>query len=147
MIPYIQRVLILWVLLWVVIPGGDGPARAGCLVVEANKGREGQPFELQQVVARGKYTLVDFWSPYCPPCVKIAPFLEKLAARKPDLKVVKLNIDRPGARGIDWQSPLAQQYNLRSIPYMVIFDPQGQQIAHGQGAFNLFLKWLKEAGL
>jgi thiol-disulfide isomerase/thioredoxin len=145
--PYFRHFMLLGILLWLVLPGGSGPARASGLVLEANKGREGEPFEVQQAVARGKYTLVDFWSPHCPPCMKIAPFLEKLAAKRPDLRVVKLNIDRPGSRGIDWRSPLAQQYQLRSIPYMVIFDPQGRQIAQGQGAFDLFLNWLKEAGL
>jgi len=61
--------------------------------------------------------------------------------------VVKLNIDRPGTKGIDWKSPLAQQYKIKAIPYLVIFDKNGKEIANGQRALNLFVKWLKQAGL
>jgi len=117
------------------------------LVVEGNKGREGENFDLGSVVSRGQFTLVDFWSPYCGPCLKLAPYMEKLAAKRPDLKVVKLNINRPGTQGIDWKSPLARQHNLKSIPYLVIFDKKGKQIANGQQAINMFLDWLKQAGL
>jgi len=116
-------------------------------VMDGNRGREGQSFEVSSVVSPGGFTLVDFWSPYCGPCLKLAPYMEKLAAKRSDLKVVKLNINRPGIQGIDWKSPLAQQYKIRSIPYLVIFDQNGKEIANGQGAFNLFVDWVKQAGL
>ncbi len=126
---------------------GAKSSEAAGRVMDGNRGREGQSFDVGSVVSRGSFTLVDFWSPHCGPCVKMAPYMEKLAAKRSDLKVVKLNIDRPGTKGIDWKSPLAQQYKIKAIPYLVIFDKNGKEIANGQRALNLFVKWLKQAGL
>jgi len=140
-----RRGLVWWLTLGLWLWAGS-MAAAGP-VVDGNQGREGQALEIKSLLARGKYTLVDFWSPYCEPCLKIAPIMKKLAATRADLQVVKLNINRPGTTGIDWKSPLAQQYNLRSIPHLVIFDKKGKQMAAGRPAFDLFVEWAKQAGL
>ncbi|MBM4285301.1 MAG: thioredoxin family protein [Deltaproteobacteria bacterium] len=123
------------------------PCLAAGRVVEGNVGREGQETDVKKLVAKGQYTLLDFWSPYCGPCLQIAPILVKMADKKRDLVVVKLNINRPDVQGIDWKSPLAQQYKLRSIPHLVIFDKKGKQMAAGRPAFDLFVKWSTQAGL
>ena len=136
-------VVALMLALWLVPASGMAAGR----VLEGNKGREGESFDLNRVVLRGRFTLVDFWSPYCGPCLKLTPYMKELAARRSDLKVVKLNINRPGTQGIDWKSPLAIQYNIKAVPYLIIFDKNGRQMAHGQGAFNLFVDWVKQAGL
>ncbi len=124
-----------------------GSVLAAGRVMEGNRGQEGESFDLSKVVSRGKFTLVDFWSPYCGPCLRMAPYMESLAARRSDLKVVKLNINRTGVQGIDWKSPLAQQYNIKSVPFLVIFDKQGKKIAEGQRALNIFIDWAKKAGV
>lgn len=36
----------------------------------------GQPIELKPLPTRGKTTVVDFFSPYFPPCLRLAPLLE-----------------------------------------------------------------------
>jgi len=63
--------------------------------------------------------LVDFWAPWCGPCRVIAPHLEELAAEKPELRIVKLNVDENPAT--------AAQYNVMSIPTLLLFK-------HGQVA-------------
>ena len=63
--------------------------------------------------------LVDFWAPWCGPCRMIAPHLEELAAEKPELRIVKLNVDENPAT--------AAQYNVMSIPTLLLFK-------HGQVA-------------
>jgi thiol-disulfide isomerase/thioredoxin len=124
-----------------------GSVLAASRVLEGNRGQEGESFDLGKVVSQGKFTLVDFWSPYCGPCLRMAPYMESLAAKRSDLKVVKLNINRAGVQGIDWKSPLAQQYNIKSVPFLVIFDKQGKKIAEGQSALNMFIEWAKQAGV
>ena len=116
-------------------------------VLVLNQKRPGEPFALAGHLVPGKITIVDFYSEYCPPCMRIAPALEKLAASRSDLVVRKLDINRPGVRGIDWSSPLAQQYGLNSIPHFKIYDTQGQLLAEGEAATAKLFGWLQESGI
>ena len=116
-------------------------------VPEANSGNPGQTLDVKSLLVKGKTTLIYFHSPFCPPCVRLAPLLAQLAAKRPDLAVKKVNINRPGIQGIDWRSPLAQQYKIRQVPYFMIFNPQGQLVAQGREAVEPVGRWLREAGL
>ncbi len=116
-------------------------------VTDANRGNPGQPLDVKSLLVRGKTTLIDFHSPFCPPCVRLAPIMAKLAAKRPDLAIKKVDINRPEVEGIDWRSPLAQQYQLRQVPYFMIFSPQGKLVAQGREAVGTVQGWLKEAGL
>ncbi|MBU4231230.1 MAG: thioredoxin family protein [Desulfobacterales bacterium] len=116
-------------------------------VTDANTGNPGQTLEINSLLAKGKTTLIDFYSPFCPPCVRLAPLLAKLAKKRPDLAIKKVNINRPGVNGIDWRSPLAQQYQVRQVPFFMIFNPQGQPVAQGREAIETVGGWLQEAGL
>lgn len=125
----------------------SAPGLAGA-VQEGNAGQEGSEVALQALPVKGKITVVDCYSPYCPPCVRLAPFLEELAQKRTDLEIIKLNINRPEVQArIDWQSPLAKQLGLRAIPHFLIFDSQGRQTAQGPEARRQVLDWLREAGL
>ena len=133
------------VLLWTILAGG-------CLAAEpqvrdGNAGRGGETLEIKNLLDRSRTTVFDFSSPYCQPCVKLSPILEKLAVRMPEVAFVRLNINRPQVRGIDWRSPLSQQYRLHSVPYFMIFNPQGQVVAEGPEAQKMILEWLQKAGL
>ena len=64
--------------------------------------------------------LVDFWAPWCGPCRVVAPVLEEIAQERPDLRIVKLNVDD--------NQQTAAQYGVLSIPTMILF--KGGQPAH-----------------
>lgn len=114
---------------------------------DVNAGRGGETLDLKPLLTKGKINLIDFYSSFCPPCVKLAPVMEQLAARRPDLAIHKVNINRPDVQGIDWRSPLVQQYQIRAVPYFMIFSPQGKLVAQGPGAVEQVKSWLREAGL
>jgi thioredoxin 1 len=61
--------------------------------------------------------LVDFWAVWCGPCQMLSPVIDEISSGQPDLKVVKVDVDT--------QVELAGQYNVSSIPTVIIFD-------HGQ---------------
>ena len=116
-------------------------------VPEANAGNPGQTLDVKSLLAQGKTTVIDFYSPFCPPCVQLAPIMARLAAKRPDLAIKKVNINRPEVKGIDWRSPLAQKYQIRQVPYFMVFSPQGKLVAQGREAAETVGRWLKEAGL
>lgn len=59
--------------------------------------------------------VVDFWAPWCAPCRTQGPVLEE-AARSfgGKLKVIKVDIDK--------NQDLAEQFGIKSIPALLIFD-------------------------
>jgi len=58
--------------------------------------------------------IVDFWAPWCEPCKKLTPMLEKLVQEyKGQVKLVKINIDENPA--------LAQQLRVQSVPMVYAF--------------------------
>ena len=116
-------------------------------VVDVNPNNPGETLDIKSLLVKGKTTVIDFTSPFCPPCVHLAPLMAKLAKKRPDLAIKKININRPGVNGIDWGSPLAQQYQIRQVPYFMIFNPQGRPVAQGRDAVEMVGGWLREAGL
>jgi thioredoxin 1 len=58
--------------------------------------------------------LVDFWATWCGPCKAIAPVVEQIAVDfKGKVKVGKMDIDK--------HQGVAQKYNIRSIPTLLVF--------------------------
>jgi thiol-disulfide isomerase/thioredoxin len=104
---------------------------------------QGQEVNLADYLVPGKTTIVDFYSEFCPPCRAIAPRLEKLHTTRDDIAVVKVDINRPGVKGIDWKSPVARQYALNSIPHFKVFGPDGKLKAEGDAAYELVSGWLQ----
>lgn len=79
----------------------------------------------QEVLSSDKPVLLDFWAPWCGPCRMVAPLLEEIARERPDIKVVKVNVDE--------QQELAMQFRVMSIPTLVVMK-NGKVVNQAVGA-------------
>jgi len=81
----------------------------------------------QEVVLKSDLpVVVDFWAPWCAPCVFLGQSLEQIAPRyEGKLRVVKINVDE--------NPQIAGMFGIRSIPTMVFFR-DGQPIGGITGA-------------
>lgn len=101
---------------------------------------------------RGKAVLLNLWAPWCGPCAKEMPALDRLEARLggPDFEVVALSIDKkglPAARafheslGLEAIEPYADTARQalfllgpRGLPTTLLIDAQGREVARALGA-------------
>lgn len=66
----------------------------------------------QEVLNSDKPVLMDFWAPWCGPCLMVVPLVEEIAKERSDIKVVKINVDE--------EQELAMQFGVMSIPTLVV---------------------------
>jgi len=105
----------------------------------------GHPLELtgrdfQQHITRNDISVVvDFWAPWCGPCKMMAPAYAQAAAMlEPQVRLAKLNTEQ--------EQGIAAQFNIRSIPTLVIFK-SGRETARMSGAMSAtdIARWVKNS--
>lgn len=70
--------------------------------------------------------MVDFWAPWCGPCLSMAPEFQKACAQmEPKVRFVKVDTQA--------HQDVAMQFNIRSIPTLAIFKG-GKEVARESGA-------------
>jgi thiol-disulfide isomerase/thioredoxin len=94
----------------------------GADVVVANRDGADVP-DLTTHFAKGKVHVVDFSAPWCGPCRALDEHLVEVAAARPDVRYVKLDIG-------DWDSPLAARYlrGVAALPYVLVYDKAGKRL-------------------
>ena len=90
----------------------------------------------EEVLKCEKPVLVDFWAAWCVPCQMQGPVVEQAAAKFPQVKFGKVNVDEEGE--------LAQKYGVMSIPMLILF--QNGQAAKKAVGFHSFEEMEKLLG-
>ncbi len=77
-----------------------------------------------EVLQSSQTVLVDFWASWCGPCKMLSPVVDEIAEENSNIKVGKVNVDE--------QPELAQQFDVMSIPMLVVFK-DGQAVKSSVG--------------
>ena len=101
---------------------------------------------------KGKVVLLGFWATWCPPCRASVPGLEKLHKTYKDkgLAVLAVSMDQDGwdevksfisEYGITYTvlkgtDDVAAQYQMRSIPMLLVLDKEGKRVKRYLGMGN-----------
>ena len=78
-----------------------------------------------EVLESERPVLVDFTAAWCPPCRVMKPVLAELAAERPDLRVVQLDVDA--------HQRTAAEYGVLSMPTFILFR-DGREVQRLVGA-------------
>jgi thioredoxin 2 len=103
----------------------------------------GQPVELTSTIFRKHVqkndlpVVVDFWAPWCEPCVGMAPqFAAAAEELVTEARLLKLNTDA--------ESGIAGEFAIRSIPTLILFK-SGREVARHCGAMGKtdIVRWVR----
>ncbi len=82
--------------------------------------------------------VVDFWAEWCGPCKMMAPmFAQATTQLEPKVRMAKVNTEQ--------EQNIAAQFNIRSIPTLIIFK-HGKEIARQSGAMDSqsLIQWVNQ---
>ena len=78
----------------------------------------------EEVLGSDKPVLADFNATWCGPCRMLGPVIEEISEERSDIKVVSIDIDE--------EPDLAEEYDVFSIPCVVLFKG-GAEVARSVG--------------
>jgi thiol-disulfide isomerase/thioredoxin len=81
----------------------------------------GAQVDINQHLAFGNVTVVDFYADWCGPCRQLSPSLEQMATNDPEVALRKIDI-------VNWRTAVAQQFNIRSIPQVYVYNRSGRLV-------------------
>ena len=87
----------------------------------------GAQVDINRHLALGNVTVVDFYADWCGPCRRLTPSLEQMAMSDPQVALRKIDI-------VNWRTPVAQQFNIHSVPQVNVYNRGGRLVGTVVGA-------------
>ena len=81
----------------------------------------GAQVDINQHLALGNVTVVDFYADWCGPCKRLSPSLEQMMRTDPEIALRKIDI-------VNWNTAVARQFNVHSIPQVNVYDRSGRLV-------------------
>ena len=80
--------------------------------------------DFNQLIKDNAHVVVDFYSPSCPPCMRLKPVFEELGTEMNTVLFITVNVQ-------DFSS-LASRFGISSIPHLKVFK-DGKEIDYSTG--------------
>jgi len=97
----------------------------------------------KETIEKNSFVIVDFWAPWCEPCVTFTPTFEAAAAKNPDIVFGMVNTEA--------DPEISEYFDVNQIPGILVIREQAgihAQVGEiGAPAFDEIIKWAREFDL
>lgn len=94
----------------------------------------------KETIEKNNFVIVDFWAPWCEPCVNFTPVFEAAADKNPDIVFGMVNTEE--------DPEISDYFEVKQIPgLLVIREQAGIHTQVGEisaTAFDEIIKWARE---
>ena len=94
----------------------------------------------KETIEKNPFVIVDFWAPWCDPCVAFTPTFEAAAAKNTDIVFGMVNTEK--------DPEIGEYFQVNQIPGILVIREQAgihAQVGEiGAPAFDEIIKWARE---
>ena len=94
----------------------------------------------KDTIVNNPFVIVDFWAPWCEPCVDFTPVFEAAAENNPDIMFGMVNTED--------EPEIAEYFEVNKIPGILVIREQAgihaQQGEIGAPALDKIIEWARE---
>jgi thioredoxin 1 len=99
----------------------------------------GAQVDINQHLALGNVTVVEFYADWCGPCRMLTPSLEQMVQSDPDVALRKIDIVR-------WGTPVTHEFGVNSIPQVDVYNRGGSLVGTVRGVdFDSVKRYVEQA--
>lgn len=97
----------------------------------------------KEAIEKNNFVIVDFWAPWCDPCVAFTPTFEAAADKNPDIVFAMVNTET--------DPEISEYFEVNQIPGILVIREQAgihAQVGEiGAPALDEIIKWAREFDL